>query len=333
MAKGKFHSIVSVFCVAVVSASCRKQLQPPTELKSNEDTTFCSVPQMSDFERHLSDVEQKSTLQAALAKSKLNDDGESIVGTSSKDALVRWILVTLTPLSMGCKNYEAGGAQKYGEKSYANFVATAVDALRPDSRGGLVPAQDDTLKNLNLSQAQMKFVGILLALNRRIRDDQNATFRTAGQDVIHGIPLTPKEDHLVNEISREGLLKVVTYERPFKNASGDLVSGRFLHYPTGADVLKHIVGLAAVFEKAQSKSDQQYQDDAARMMRRCITIHPFQDANGRTCTLAASWMQSKRKLPHSVLWSGEDVLLKEQEFVLRYQKGVQFHQEFRRGFK
>ncbi|MEY3901858.1 MAG: hypothetical protein RL189_1164 [Pseudomonadota bacterium] len=317
------------FFLIVACSDQGKTEKTHTHLTSREDTTFCSVPQTSDFDSHLSDVEQAKALRAALENSNLKNDGKLVVGTSSEESLTRWILFALTPLSMGCKNYEKGGVQKYGEKAYVNFVSVASDALRSDALGGLAPVEVKQTANFNLTKNQKKIIGILLAINRRVREDQKADFRVPGQDVIHGVPLTAQEELVMKDISKEGLLKVVTYDRPFKNASGDMVSGRFLHYPTGSEVIKHILALSEVFEKSQSKNNQDYQDDTARIMRRCITIHPFPDANGRTCTLTALWMQSQRKLPHSVLWSGEDVLLKESEFVLRYQKGVKFHEEIK----
>ncbi|MEY3904038.1 MAG: Fic/DOC family [Pseudomonadota bacterium] len=329
-----FRELISLFLfsIAVGCSGQGKSEKPATQLTSHEDTTFCSVPKASDFDSHLSDVEQTNTLRAALEKSKLKSDSNLVVGTSSEESLMRWILFALTPLSMGCKNYEKGGVQKYGEKAFVNFVSVAADALRKNALGGLAPVEAKQTAHRNLTQNQKKFIGILLAINRRVREDQKADFRSPGQDVIHGVPLSAQEELVMKDISKEGLLKVVTYDRPFKNATGDMVSGRFLHYPTGSEVIKHIVGLSEFFEKSQSKNNQDYQDDTARIMRRCITIHPFPDANGRTCTLTALWMQAQRKLPHSVLWSGEDVLLQESEFVLRYQKGVNFHEEIKRSF-
>lgn len=328
----KFQSI----SLALLLVGCnlfKKESINPTRLTSREDSIFCAVPQMSDFDSHLNDSEQKKTLQAALEQSKLKRDGKSLVGTTSDDSLTRWILFTLTPLSMGCQNYKAGGPQKYGQQAFANFVAVAADALRAETPAGITPIDVKLAQTSQLSNPQKKFIGTLVALNRRLRSDDKATFRVSGEDVIHGVPLTPQEELALKEISKEGLLKVVAYAQPFKNAIGDMVSGRFLSYPSGSEVVKHIVALSAQYEKALTKSDQEYKDDAARIMRRCISIHPFHDANGRTCTLTALWMQSQRKLPHSVLWSGEDILIKENEFILRYKNGIKFHEEFRKSLK
>lgn len=331
----KFKNPLSVILLILLAACSTDKAgrEGTTKLTSNEDSTFCSVPNISHFAAHQNDNEQASAIEAALETSRLSNDGQSLVGTSSAQFLKKWILFAITPLSMSCKNYQSGGAQKYSAKAYANFVAVAVDSLRPEAQGGLRPTEVSLMLNDNVNEVQKKFISVLLTLNRRIREDKSANFRTRGQDVIHGVPLTPQEEVTVNEIAKEGLLKVVTYDRPFKNASGEMVSGRFIHYPPGQDVLKQITSLAKVYEKAQQKDNQEYQKDAARIMRHCITIHPFLDANGRSCTLLAVWMQAQRNLSHSVLWSGEDILLKESEFILRYEKGIKFHEDLKKSLK
>jgi hypothetical protein len=300
---------------------------------SAESTVYCAVPKMPDYDSHLNDPVQQAALEQALKDSNLLSDGKDIVGTASPEALKRWILFTLTPLSMGCKNYAKGGAQKYGADAFAGFVKTAITAMRKVSSGGVVPIKYGMFEWAGKSEKQKEFIGTLQAINRRIAGDDKAKFRVAGEEVIHGSPLTPAEEKNMVEISKEGLLKVVTYNEPFKNAYGEMVSGNFLSYPLGADVSKHISTLAATYEKSLSKSAAEFQDDAAKIMRRCITIHPFHDANGRTCTLIALWMQAQRKLSHAVIWSGEDILLQENEFVQRFRDGIQFHEGVKKSLQ
>ena len=338
MAAGKYTTrrfaflLAALFTNIVFYASCStngKDTVTAQTSSSDEGSTFCAVPRVSDFDKHLNSAEQKATLRAALESSKLMTDGQSLIGTQSPESLMQWILYALTPLSKGCKNYELGGVQRYGEKAFANFVAVAVDSMRSDPEGEPQRVGLSLRLNPNLSSTQKEFINALLNINRRIREDSDANFRTRGQDVIHGVPLTAQEELTVKEISSEGLLKVVTYDRPFKNASGDMVSGSFIQYPPGQEVFRLVASLAKFYEEAQKKDDEEYQRDAARIMRRCLAIHPFLDGNGRSCTILAIWMQSKRNLPHSVLWSGEDILLKESEFVLRYEDGIRFHKELR----
>jgi hypothetical protein len=205
--------------------------------------------------------------------------------------------------------------------------------MRAVPAGGIAPVKYNSLEWVGTTENQKEFIGTLQALNRRIAGNDKAKFRVAGDEVMHSVPLTPEEEKVMVGIEKEGLLKVIAINQPFKNAYGDMVTGRFISYPRGMDVSKHIAALAATYENSLAKPAAEFQDDAAKIMRRCVTIHPFHDGNGRTCTLIALWMQAKRQSPHAVIWAGEDILLPEEVFVQRFRDGVQFHENIKKSLQ
>jgi hypothetical protein len=320
--------------VAALSSSFCSFKKPSAVIKSDpksgaSQSQYCAVPKRTDYSSHLNDPAQLSLLSNIVSKLGLEARGKDLIGTSNQEQLKLWVLYAFAPLSMGCRNYDQGGIQKYGSESFSNFVSTALRLVDRSASLLIEPVKVNDLSFIGASNSQKEFVGMLNAINRSITGQSNARFRSAGEDVLHGIPLSAEEESQLKDIEKEGYLKVVTYAEPFKNASGDMVSGRFLLYPNGADVSRHIKELSATYERALSLETNAYRAEAGKIMRRCITIHPFHDGNGRSCTLLAAWILAQRSIPHAVVWAGEDVLLKEEEFVSRFVEGIRFHETLR----
>ena len=139
-------------------------------------------------------------------------------------------------------------------------------------------------------------------------------------------PLSEDEIARLKEITGEGILSMTHYDTPWKNAYGQMVTGDFLVYAKGDQVSKFLVKLNDDFLADSKVSDEQmYIDASARLVRRCLAIHPFHDGNGRSCTLLGVWALARRGIPHSVTWAGEDILLRESDWRQKFRDGITYH--------
>jgi prophage maintenance system killer protein len=71
-------------------------------------------------------------------------------------------------------------------------------------------------------------------------------------------------------------------------------------YVEGANVDKALVDFVSWYETAAA-GNMHTVELAAQAYQRLISIHPFWDANGRTCRMVMDWILQKQGLPPAVL--------------------------------
>ncbi len=316
-----------------ISLGCRSQLQEDLNSSNLQEATgkkYCSVPIDSDFpagglesqsEEAILDVQSSPKFAAAKTILKIQSPSEK-----------KWILRAVTPLNMGCDSFQKKGLLSYGKESYLGFANLLLALYLSPTDGGLAPLDIKFKTPNNSPTSRYPIVDMLRAINAKVADNPLGKTRAAGEEVLDSNPLTPEQMSMLNQNMKEGILTSYHYDKPWKNAYGDMVTGDFLGYAKGSNVERHLKDLNDVFlNEGKSSSEQKYIESTARMVRRCVGIHPFHDGNGRSCTLLGVWALGQRNIPHSIIWAGDDVLLSPTEWIQRFQKGVEYHRSLIAG--
>ncbi len=311
-----------------ISIGCRSQLQTDPvskEMQGPAGKKYCSVPNDSDF----SAVEMDSQSEAAILEVQKSPKFAAVktmlnIQSSSEK---KWILKAITPLNMGCDSFHKKGLLAYGKDSYVSFAGLLLALYLPPKNGGIA-LLDTKFKSSgsNSSTSQYPIVDMLRSINAKVTENSLGKTRKAGEEVLDSNPLSDQQLSVLKESMKEGILTSYHYDKPWKNAYGNMVTGDFLGYAIGENVERHLKELNDVFiTETKSSSEQLYIAATARMVRQCVGIHPFHDGNGRSCTLLGVWALGQRNIPHSVIWAGDDVLLSSAEWGQRFQKGVEYH--------
>jgi|GEM_PF-5913389 len=298
----------------------------------NDTTGGCVHPTAADFESQQTTPADRGAMRSALfhfPNGFFTKAPYQVLAQSREE----WLRRTVVPLNMNCDTYKSKGILKYGDDAWNGFVSTYALAASGSDELALRKHAIFSFGKFD-SVSRYPMLNILRGLNKRISGTkEGGELRDGKTGIFHSIPLTEKELLAFDKIRREGVIEVFERKEPFANAYGEMVSGKFIQYPEGplleALVEKFESEAQGVLKRADVRSTIL---GAGRLMRRCVSIHPFHDGNGRTCTLFAVYLLAKHGIPHSVIWAGEDVLLTEPEWISRFERGVSDHQALLAGF-
>ena len=322
-------ALLSLFIVGCRSTGNTQSIG--SDLQASPGKVYCGVPQESDFSRSGSNEESDSL----LSKLQKSDVFSRVKGALSIPPTqeVSWLVKAVAPLSMGCGSFSKNGILTYGSDSYINFTNILQSIYLPPTAGGLIELKAKFNSTVFSGDASLyPIVDILRAINAKVANNPSGKVRRAGEEVLDSNPLSEEEVIRLREITEEGILSMSHYDIPWKNAYGQMVTGDFLVYAKGDQVSKFLVKLNDDFLADSKINDEQvYIDASARLVRRCLAIHPFHDGNGRSCTLLGVWALARRGIPHSVAWAGEDVLLRELDWRQKFRDGVQYHRSIIAG--
>ncbi|MEI8027038.1 MAG: Fic family protein [Pseudomonadota bacterium] len=315
-------------CILSISMGCRSQGQPDlisNELQGATGKKYCGVPNESDFSATEVESQSESAILDVQSSPKFTE-AKTILKIQSPSEK-NWILNALTPLNMGCDSFHKKGILAYGKESYVSFANLLLSLYLPPKENGLAPLSTKFKSSRsNDLTSQYPIVDMLRTINVKVTDNPLGKTRVAGEKVLDSNPLSDQQLTTLKENMKEGILTSYHYDKPWKNAYGDMVTGDFLGYAKGSNVERHLKEMNDVFiNETRSSNEQKYIEATARMVRRCVGIHPFHDGNGRSCTLLGVWALGQKNIPHSVIWAGDDVLLSPTEWAQRFQKGVDYH--------
>lgn len=311
-----------------ISMGCRSQVQTDPISSESQGATgkkYCGVPNESDFSATEVESQGESAILDVQSSPKFAE-AKTILKIQSNSEK-GWILKAITPLNMGCDSFHKRGLLAYGKESYVSFANLLLTLYLPPKDSGLAPL-DTKVKSprRNDLTSQYPIVDMLRAINAVVANNPLGKTRVAGEEVLDSNPLSDLQLKMLKENMKEGILTSYHYDKPWKNAYGQMVTGDFLGYAKGSNVERNLNEMNDVFINETKSSDEQIHIEAtARMVRRCVGIHPFHDGNGRSCALLGVWALGQKNIPHSVIWAGDDVLLSPTEWAQRFQKGVDYH--------
>lgn len=323
--------------LSCASFGCAKRLfnaeaQQSVRLETNAAERTCVHPTDGDFEIDTGKTAQRAIVLDRIQKQPMLEVAMRKLGVPRASASA-WMLRAATPLYMGCASFQKSDIVRYGEKEFEEFASLVV---RSYIENEIKPHAGMPIKGVAFGDIlAFPDVTMLRRFNVEIiKSNDLGMFRSKGSDTIHSKPLTDSELAALEKIRHEGFISVVERQEPFENAYGNVVSGKFLSYPPGDQVAR----LLEAWQKAglvvaKEKDETVFIEGVAKQLRTCISIHPFADGNGRSCTLWAVHALAQRGIPHSLVWAGEDVLLGETEWVARFAKGVQVHRQLIEALK
>jgi len=290
---------------------------------------LAALPSAEHFTKSL-DQGRRTALLQKIARST---DFREVAGgalSGREGAYQQWILRAVSPLVMGKEELMAGDIFQYGDEAFETFSHTVTSAYASPARGGLVPMpRGSHLVDAIRDETKYPVLATLRTINKELVHNRNGEFRGSGHEVMHSIPLTPQEILAANDLAKDGYLSVHEIKTPFKNAYGKMVTGQFIYYPPGNQVSNMLKKMNVQFsaELAAATKENDKITAIARMVRRCITIHPFGDGNGRSCSVLGVWALARQGIPHSLQWAGEDILLGEKLWIERYRQGIEAHRQ------
>lgn len=304
----------------------------------------CKLP----LPEHFSDAPSPEERNALLERVIASQEGASFITVLSQarisknqlqlqkfikntESFKSWVLRAITPLNMTCETVMGRDIIRYGEDAYAGFAEMILGFYSNQTEADL----ENYFQNEWQEYRSKGFLGrserlfeaeLLLAINSRIAG-KNVTFRSG--DIIHGVPLTIDEKesltHIVNTES-DPFVSIYEDQTAFVNDYCDCVKGEFLRYPDADTLNRRLKDFQNGYESLRNMSNPEQKIlEIGKLTRQCVSIHPFADANGRTCQLWGASAAIRQGLVHSVLWPGEDVLLAEGTYAERYLKGYQSH--------
>ncbi|MEI8025297.1 MAG: Fic family protein [Pseudomonadota bacterium] len=308
----------------IIRASPRPR---PSGLTS--ENVLASLPLAAQFTKSVDETHRAALLQ----KIAISADYSQVAGgvfSSNASKYKQWLLRAVSPLGMGKESFISGDIFKYGDDSFERLGSAVTSAYSSPARGGLAPMPRGThLLDPIRDEKKYPLLAILRTINKKLVSNISGEFRGSGHEVMHSVPLTPQQLGAANDLANDGYLSVHEITTPFKNAYGKMVTGKFIYYPSGIQVSAMLEKMNVQFtsELAAAKNENDKIAAIARMVRRCITIHPFGDGNGRSCTVLGVWALARQDIPHSIQWAGEDILLGEKLWVERFRQGIQAHRE------
>jgi hypothetical protein len=329
------------------------------ETSAVEGKVYCAVPKEQDFVKVADASGRDAALSKVIAGEKFAKVKETLGIPDGKEK--DWLLKAITPLGMGCSSFFKRDITAYGQDSFVNFANLVLSMYLPADAGGINPqtlsrgpfSMDETRDPKKYPIiATLRAINSQVAIaskgpnNRELKPGEIIYTNPKGElrdgDRIDSNVLTAEQvKQLEENIAGEKILQKFLIEekkdkkdqkdKPAMAKSEDgtetpLPPGTYLAYPPASQVKSLLKKMNDQFmTESKGANEEKIIDAAATLMRRCVSIHPFGDGNGRTCTLIGAWVLAQRKIPHSVIWAGDDVLLKNSVWINRYREGAAFH--------
>jgi prophage maintenance system killer protein len=333
--KNKFVLFKFFVLFAPILLSCKtrnslKETSAPSQIVEHDTRGSCVIPKTEEFKTQASEKIEEEILNAVLETEEFKKFKENIshLGAQQKKD---YILKTIVPIQTNCDTYQKSGIGIYGKENFVNFARLAILASSKKGTEALEKKSTEASKSFKniFSFSSSETLNLLRYINTTLAPEKKLNvFRSFGEDSLHSIPLRNDELLAMKEISKEGILKIITFNKPIKNAYGEMVTGEFLSYPDGSEVKALLEKMERDFLKSLNETEnneEAYVQATGSLVRQCISIHPFHDANGRSCLILGMYFLSKRNIPHSVVWAGEDVLLSKTEWLKRFLQGINYH--------
>ncbi len=326
-------------CIFLFVIACKtRQFNDSKNDSTKAETRIqkCIFPTKSEFASQ-NEPARKSTFENIFQLSSFAKMSQIQFLAKSGADLKNWVLRTITPLNMGCNSLLKGDVVAFGKEPFVTFVDTALKLYNFETVESTITfPQWGGFFHPFSNKKEFFEVHLLAAINSTITVNKDKKWRAQGEEVIHGVPLDETDLTAAEEIQKEGLISVESYseKEAFKNSFGNMVYGKFLHYPHSSNVVRLLKEFAQQYSESKksfeskSISSANYIDSVARLVRRCVTIHPFADGNGRTCQLWGLSALVRMQIPHALLWAGDDVLMLEKDFANQFSQGVSGHKEF-----
>jgi len=273
------------------------------------------------------------------------DDAKSLatsMGVTTGGKRQQWIFLMTLPLQASLNSFRDPERQGIiwggNTKSYSTFATTVIkfslfDKCESQTSMESYPAnfatdltKDREIICLRQIHKDLGYGGVLRVMTPQAR-------------MVDGNPLKPSEIEALRKIAQEGFLEPLDL---LKNDKGELVpawtltteerAGRAIEatgieYPKGERVQNLLEKWNQDAMAIDSKSGQEVIDDIARLTRQCISIHPFSDANGRTCRVWMARQFLMRRMVTPLMWSDQDILLEQKEWMNRVHLSVVQHQK------
>ncbi len=321
-----FQAAAMVFVVSSW-VSCKPQPESTAKVRdaASDSASACSshIPQKADF------ANEKNSTDANAVRTEMAAD-QTVKGAATKfgvpqEKVGEWIKRAFTPAQMACDSFQKGGGAKYGTAGYKSLIKAVSVAATSEklSSAEITFGPADPFR----SEAEFPDVFALRAI-RTVIVGGRGELRTH-DIIIDGTPLTGEQIHTVKGLASEGYLGIYHSDVPFKNAYDEMVKGDFVQYPRLASVvplLKKWQGEVNLIGK-QAEPESVVVAQIAKASRACVSIHPFDDGNGRSCLIWAYWALSRKDIPFPVLWAGEDLFLTPEEYGKRFNEGIAAHRE------
>lgn len=238
----------------------------------------------------------------------------------------QWVLAAITPVNMGfCSVAKSDITKKYDGEAQPSYVKNAEAVVKvfddEDWKSDFAklpkPQQSDLGDIKNFPD-----LSFLRTANVWVSPVESAgkIRNIAAYDTV---PVTPEQKEIVRKSELASILWFSV-----KNGS------ELLYYPSTdtfydrgfqIGILHQWQNEIATLAKA---SDDAFVVGIANAYRKCIAIHPFADGNGRTCKLWAIHALLRRNIPHPLLWAGDDILIAQQEWHVRFKQGIDLHRNF-----
>jgi hypothetical protein len=319
------------------------------ETSSVPGKVYCAVPKEKDFEKVVDPTGREAALSQVL-DGKVFSQVKKILNIPNGQEKI-WLLKAITPLGMGCSSFFNKDITAYGQDSYVNFANLVLTMYLSPDEGGIQPlprprgafSLDDTRDPKKYPMiATLRAINSLVAIadkgpNGRELKPGEIIYTNPKGELRDGNRIDKNElndeqiEQLKENIEGEHILGMFENkkEQEVKDDAGTITKipvGTYLAYPAFSEVKNLLKKANDEFVAATKNSNEKnLVDAAANLMRRCVSIHPFGDGNGRTCTLIGVWVLAQKKIPHAVIWAGDDVLLKNSVWIDRYREGAAFH--------
>lgn len=351
----RVHTLLLISLVISCKSNSIKDPQL-AETSSVEGKVYCAVPKKQDFAKITDASGRDAALTRVIASEKFAAV-KVILGIPDGEEK-EWLLRAITPLGMGCSSFFERDITAYGQDSYVNFANLVLSMYLPSEAGGIKPLTESRGRfSMDETRDPKKFpiLATLRAINSQVAiaskgpnnrklnpgeiifTNPKGEFRD-GDRIDSNVLTAEQAKQLEENIEGEKILQKFLIEenkdkkdKPVMAKSEDgtetpLPPGTYLAYPPASQVKSLLKKMNDQFmTESKGANEEKIIDAAATLMRRCVSIHPFGDGNGRTCTLIGAWVLAQRKIPHSVIWAGDDVLLKNSVWINRYREGAAFH--------
>lgn len=344
----RVHTLLLISLVISCKSNSIKDPQL-AETSSVEGKVYCAVPKKQDFAK-ITDASGRDAALTRVISGEKFAAVKVILGIPDGEEK-EWLLRAITPLGMGCSSFFERDITAYGQDSYVNFANLVLSMYLPSDAGGIKPLTESRGRfSMDETRDPKKFpiLATLRAINSQVAiaskgpnnrklnpgeiifTNPKGEFRD-GDRIDSNVLNKEQVKQLEENIAGEKILQKYLNETEQKSTSEDgtvtiIPPGTYLAYPPTSQVKSLLKKMNDQFmAESKATNEETIIDAAATLMRRCVSIHPFGDGNGRTCTLIGVWVLAQRKIPHSVIWAGDDVLLKQSVWVNRYREGAAYH--------
>lgn len=327
----QFKHVSVLLCFAGVLASCKFRDFNRSTIKADETTAIgCENAwevNASQFESELKKpdvmtfLEDVSSLpEAQKASSMLN---------VAPSEIKFWILSTLTPLSMSFCGFQKSGTLRHGAVALKAFMQSVF--LSMDSS---TIEKDKLLLHMNFRNREFEDVSVfpdiaMLRLAAMRSGVDSGLFRVSGNG--DDVPITAEQKTIYEASELKDLLSFESTD-PIKEASGQ-TSPRFLiNYIPLLEMFSQSgkPGALARWQHSITALANQplpeFKIGISMAFRQCIAIHPFDDANGRSCRVWMAGAMARRGIRFPIMWNGVDIALPINEWQTRWLKAIEAHE-------